>query len=181
MGSINFTLPLPIAAVLMFIASSIYAIYNFKTVIARIKAKSGTSINQAYKNCIFLETVGYLPSYSPLDPEREMEKLAKNLVVNLYSRKNAKLIYARILDCLEKHRFMLNSMSISDEIRKDPHFNRNFLTNVKMYFFLIDILHLKNKERSAAFEHFSRDNNYLYDDRDGYFKNFTTINFKPET
>ena len=181
MGSISFTLPLPIAAVLMFIASSIYSIYTFKTVIARVDAKKGKSINQAYKNCIFLEAHGYLPSYSPLDPGREMESLSKNWIIKIYSRKNAKLIYARILDCLEKHRFMLNSMSISDEIRKDLYFNRSFLNNVKLYFFLIDILQLKNNARSEEFARFASENDYLYDDSHGYFKHFTTISYNPET
>ncbi|MFB2735123.1 hypothetical protein [Shewanella mangrovisoli] len=118
MNSVSFMIPLPIAAFIMFVGGAIYSIYTFRKVTSKIALNKGTSIHQAYRNYSLLGAVGFLPSYPPLDPDREMEGLAKNWVVKLYSRKKANLMYARILDCIDRHRFMLNSMSTSEDVQQ---------------------------------------------------------------
>ena len=60
------------------------------------------------------DSLDYLPSYMSLDPEHEMEDLSKNIIVRLYSGKNAILIYSRLLDCIEAHRSMLHHFRIDN-------------------------------------------------------------------
>ncbi|WP_318486912.1 hypothetical protein [Photobacterium leiognathi] len=175
LGQMSFTVPLPMAAFTMFVIGALYSIWKFRRTVKKISINQAYSVHQSYKNFILFKANGYLPSYPALDPDREMELLAKNWVVHLYSRKYAKLIYARILDCIDTHRFMLHSMKIDDKLCNSEHFNHNYMQNVQLYFFLIDILQCSNATREVEFKKFSAEPNYLYDLYDGYFKKLTTL------
>ena len=173
----QFTTPLPIAAVLTFVFGGMYKVYKFKQVTKKISASKADVIHQAYRNYLLLKAVGHKHTYNSLDPDGEMESLSKNLVVKLYSRKNANLIYARIQDCLAKNRFMLNNIAINENLYKSKYFTVNYLNNTLLYFFFIDILQLGNKEREIEFDKFSENINYLYDSENGYFKQYTTLDY----
>ena len=181
LAQMSFTVPLPIAAASMFVGGALYSLWKYQKTVQIISDNQSCSVHQSYRNVQLLKVQGYLPSYPPLDPDREMESLAKNWVVRLYSRKYANLIYARILDCIDTHRFMLQSMKVDDKLPSSEHFNRNYMQNVQLYFFLIDILQLPNATRKEQFELFFADTNHLYDLYDGYFKNLTTLSYKPKT
>lgn len=175
----QFTTPLPIAAALTFVLGGIYKVYKFKQVTKKISSSKADVIHQAYRNYLLLKAIGHNPRYISLDPDGEMESLSKNLVVKLYSRKNANLIYARIQDCLAKNRFMLNNIAINENLYQSKYFNVNYLNNTLLYFFFIDILQLENKEREVEFDKFSENINYLYDPENGYFRQYTTLNYVP--
>lgn len=177
----SFTVPLPLAAAFMFVAGALYSLWKYRKTVKTISENQSGSVNQSYRNVALLEASGYLPSYPPLDPDREMESLAQNWVVRLYSRKYANLIYARILDCIDTHRFMLKSMKVDKSLSSSEHFNRGYMQNVQLFFFLIEILQLPNTKRKEQFEAFSADTNYLYDVYDGYFKELTTLSYKTKT
>ena len=177
----EFTVPLPFAALGVFIFGGLYTLWKFRKISKGINETKNSAIHQSYRNVQLLEAVGYLPSYPPLDPDREMESLAKNWIVHLYSRKNSNLIYARILDCIEAHRFMLHSIRVDKSLTECDHFNRGYLKNSMLYFFLIEILQLKNSERINKFDMFTRDNEYLYNIYDGHFKKLTTLSYQPKT
>jgi len=171
LNNIQFNIPLPIAALLVFICGTIYTLWKFHQIVKSINLNKADSVHQAYRNF-------KLPNgrnYASLDPEREMERLATNWVVRLYSRKNANLIYARILDCIEKNRFMINSMTIDETISKNLSFKSSYLNNIKLYFFLIDILQLNNRDRIEAFNKFKGNSFFIYDNENGYFKEYTTL------
>ncbi|HAS6322929.1 TPA: hypothetical protein I7235_21620 [Vibrio vulnificus] len=177
----SFTVPLPIAAAFMFVGGALYSLWKYRKTVKAISESKSCSIHQSYKNFLLLNAHGYLPSYPPLDPDREMESLAKNWVVRLYSRKNANLIYARILDCIDTHRFMLKSMKIDESLSSSKYFNQSYMQNVQLFFFLIEILQLPSAERKERFESFSADTKYLYDLSNGYFKDLTTLSYRPKT
>jgi hypothetical protein len=178
--SMQFTVPLPFAALGIFILGGIYTLWKFHKISKAINSTKNSAIHQSYCNVFLREAEGYFPSYPPLDPAREMEALAKNWVVHLYSRKNANLIYARILDCIGAHRFMLHSMKTNKQLCECEHFNIGYLNNSMLYFFLIEILQLKNSERINKFQMFSDRNEYLYDRYNGHFKELTTLSYKPK-
>ena len=181
LDSIQFTAPLPIVAALTAIGGAIYTVWKFRNVVKQINEVKGKAIHQAYNNYFRADSESYQPSYFPIDPDKEMERLSNSLIVKLYSRKNANLIYARITECIEKHRFLLNSSSIDESLTSNKHFNVNFLNNSILYFFLVDILQKSNSERIKEFKKFDEDNSYIYCRYDGYFKKFTTISYQPET
>lgn len=147
----------------------------------KINKSKAKAINQAYKNYFLSDSEFHQPSYFPIDPDKEMEKLSRNWIVKLYSRKNANLIYARIEECIEIHRFLLNSTLIDESLTSNKHFNVNFLNNSILYFFLVDILQKRNKEREIEFKKFEEDNRYIYCRDEGYFKDFTTVSYQPKT
>ena len=180
LDSIQFTTPLPIFTVLITIGGAIYTVFNFRKAVKKINKFKANAINKAYKNYLYSGSELYQPSYLPIDPDKEMENLCNNFIVKLYSRKNASLIYARIAECIEKHRFLLNSTLIDETLTSNKHFNVNFLNNSMLYFFLVDILQKNNAERIKEFKKFDENNRYIYCRESGYFKNFTTLSYQKE-
>ncbi len=176
---IQFTAPLPIAAFFTVIGGAIYTLFKFRRVVKSVNELKGEAINQAYKNYFLCESTGHQAIYPSLDPDKEMEKLCKSWVVRLYSRKHANLLYSRIEDCLDKRKFLLNSTSLDESLTISKYFNVNYLNNLILYFFLVDLLQKSNSERIKEFERFDSDNSYIYCRYDGYFKEYTTISYKP--
>lgn len=176
---IQLTAPLPIAALLTAVGGAFYTLFKFREVVKSVNKFKGEAINQAYKNYFLSESTEYQAIYPSLDPDKEMEKLCKSWVVRLYSRKHANLLYSRIEDCLDKRKFLLNSTSIDKSLTTSKYFNENYLNNLILYFFLVDLLQKSNSDRVKEFERFDSDNNYIYCLYDGYFKEYTTISYQP--
>ncbi|PMN90426.1 hypothetical protein [Enterovibrio norvegicus] len=174
----GFTVPLPVVAFALAVAGWIYKIYIFKVTIRDINKIKRNSIRLAYENYLFCEANNYMPKYSVLDPEKEMEKLCKHWVIRLYTLKNASLIYSRIEDCIEKRDFLLNHSLLDKELTGSKYFNLNYYNNLILYFFLIDLLQMSYKDRIIEFTKFDNDNSYLYCRENGYFKDYLSLNNK---
>jgi hypothetical protein len=178
MPDIQFNIPLPIVALITFIAGGIYKIWKLRYVAKAINMHQGKTINESYKNVFLIDAEGFLPKYLPLDPDREMEDLSRNILVRLYSGKSSISIYSRILDCVESHRAMLLQYSVNESLRTCKHYNDSYFKNVLLYFFLIELLTMKKEIRTEKFSKFKKDTQFLYDNTDGYFKKYTTISFQ---
>ncbi|HFG1959406.1 TPA: hypothetical protein ACGF6D_003533, partial [Vibrio cholerae] len=176
---IQLTAPLPIATIITVLGGAIYTIFKFRRVIKSINEHKGKAISQAFKNFHLCETELHQAIYPPLDPDKEMESLCKSWIVRVYSGKHANLLYSRVEDCLCTHKFLLNSAIVDESLNKRKYFNKSYLNNLILYFFLVDLLQKNNDDRIKELELFDSDKNYIYCPTNGYFKEYTTISYQP--
>lgn len=177
LGGINMTIPLPISMIFIWIAGAIYTNYQRNKLINRISKYKNDNIYESYLNCLPIGTKREL-IYCKLDPTREMKMLSENWIVKFTSSKHSRLIYARILDCIETHNFMINNLNINSALGMTYEYNKVFFQNTLLFYFLIELLQLPKKESLKHFESFSNNTSYLYDTSVGYFKDVTTLSYK---
>ncbi len=151
-----------------------YVVFKQKYLIKKIKKNKLSILNQAKKNINNQKVGSYFPLYPALDPEGDITGLVKSKLVNLCSCKFNNLIYKRILCCIDDHHTLMYS-AFDDKTSSTSMFKSDYLNNVKMYFFLIDLIQMTTKDRIYTFNEIKEIDSSLYENCQFYLKNYTQL------
>ena len=151
-----------------------YVVLKSKYLIQKIERNKLSILNQAKKNVDIQGLDSHFHLYPALDPEGDITGLTKSKLVNLCSCKFTNLIYKRIFDCVEDHDALMRR-AFDDRLSSTYEFKCDYLNNVRMYFFLIDLIQMTTRERIDKFNEIKDIDTSLYDNCQFYLKRYTQL------